>query len=307
MASYPPIWGHRYWLLIHASAYSFRDHVFEASEARMIRMFLEGLGSLLPCWFCRKHCALYMQEHPPDFETGEAYWLYTIDLHNDVNNRTRAAICLTQAEASAHLRARLHMHGVKPSRLMSLDSCLRVFWVPVLQSLLIECDTRVLPDTGEFVHAVCFALPFSRHRFDCNTTAFERMKSVSLDFGSHLSVMQTICSIHNILCTEDTELIPMTVKEITRTVEYMLHHAPIDFVHQAYVRSQHDRRKSAHVREEAVSVRRAFVKWRCAAIVSHILGSVLLILVLVLLLLRHHDRINKQPTVSSMESSPINI
>ena len=306
MASYPPVWGHRYWFLIHASAYSFRAHVFEADEARTIRVFLEGLGRLLPCSFCRKHCAAYLQEHPPEFATGEAYWMYTVDLHNDVNERTRAALCLTYPDASSHLRARLHTHGVEPGRLRTLDSCLRAIWVPVLQSLLIECDARALPDPGEFVRAACFAFPFSRHRLGCGATAFERMVSVPLDYSSHVSVIRTLCSIHNTLCTEETELLPMTAVEMTRTVEYMLHHAPVDFVHQAYVRSQHDRRKAARVQEDLSKVGRAFRRWRCAAIASHTLAGALLAAVVVLaLLLRHHDKTKRQPMDNSITSNPI--
>lgn len=284
--NYPPLWGHRYWFLLHASAYSFRGHTFTDAETEHLSKFLFGLVRCLPCATCRVHAEQHMHEHSPAFTTGEDYWAYTVAFHNAVNVRT-AVPTLTLDEARDHLLARLYSHGVRHERLQTLDSCLRVFWVPVLHACFVHLAEHTLPNTEDFLYACCFAFPFSRSSVG-GELAFSRMRAVAIDGSTHESMLRTVCTLHNALCGgTDTSVLPMLESEMVHTMHRMLRHAPAEFVHHAYARSRMDKGTLARLQAEVEQYKRDVSAWkRCCAGLSCTLVALALTVVLVRVLIR---------------------
>jgi hypothetical protein len=46
----------------------------------------KSFPAMLPCGECRKHYLEWISQHPPEFFSRTAYFLWTVDLHNHVNS-----------------------------------------------------------------------------------------------------------------------------------------------------------------------------------------------------------------------------
>lgn len=84
---YPPAFGHHYWAVIHITAKLYPDVPDENTRLRT-ELFLKGICEQLPCPGCGVHCKKYMADHPPNLESKSAIVKWSVDFHNDVNQRT---------------------------------------------------------------------------------------------------------------------------------------------------------------------------------------------------------------------------
>lgn len=78
--------GPRKWRELHSFARDWEGDVVLA------RQFLEDFAAVLPCGSCRSHWLALVQRHPPDLSSAEAFFVWTVDRHNDVNARRGTAL-----------------------------------------------------------------------------------------------------------------------------------------------------------------------------------------------------------------------
>ena len=50
-------------------------------------MFFRSLGTVIPCYECKKHYLNEIIEYPPKLETNITLFKWSVDLHNRVNKR----------------------------------------------------------------------------------------------------------------------------------------------------------------------------------------------------------------------------
>lgn len=90
---HPGVWGPEFWFLLHWSGYTYRD-VKQLNERQVesLAQIVELLCQILPCPFCTGHCAAYHAEQPVTTvlhaQPGQAWWEYTVNMHNRVNARS---------------------------------------------------------------------------------------------------------------------------------------------------------------------------------------------------------------------------
>lgn len=104
----PIQWGATFHFMIHAIAFALMMHAdFTPENLQLWADFLFGLLNYLPCWICAKHFRKYLAEHPPleDIHSWNDVWQWTVDFHNDVNERTGKRI-YTEKEAREALLKR---------------------------------------------------------------------------------------------------------------------------------------------------------------------------------------------------------
>ncbi len=82
----PTVWGPKLWFFIHTIALNFPDNPsFE--DIKNYEMFFENLKYIIPCDSCRLHYTQRLSANPVSKYLTDAntLFIYTIDLHNEVN------------------------------------------------------------------------------------------------------------------------------------------------------------------------------------------------------------------------------
>ena len=82
----PTVWGPKLWFFIHTIALNFPDNPsFE--DIKNYEMFFENLKYIIPCETCRMHYTQRLAVNPVSKYLTDAntLFIYTIDLHNEVN------------------------------------------------------------------------------------------------------------------------------------------------------------------------------------------------------------------------------
>ena len=82
----PTLWGPKLWFFMHTIALNFPDNPsFE--EIRNYESFFENLKYIIPCDKCKLHYTQRLNENPISKYLTDAntLFIYTIDLHNEVN------------------------------------------------------------------------------------------------------------------------------------------------------------------------------------------------------------------------------
>jgi hypothetical protein len=80
----PEVWGRAGWRLIHAIALTYPVKPTE-KEKEIYATFLHSLGDVLPCPFCGEHFKQNMKNNPPNLDSREYFFKWTVDMHNFVN------------------------------------------------------------------------------------------------------------------------------------------------------------------------------------------------------------------------------
>lgn len=73
--------GPRLWRSLHAFAFNWNGNEEEA------RRFLLDFSNNIPCGDCRKHWLEFLEQYPIDLSSTEAFFNWTVKLHNVVNAR----------------------------------------------------------------------------------------------------------------------------------------------------------------------------------------------------------------------------
>jgi len=82
----PTVWGPKLWFFMHTIALNFPDNPsFE--EIRNYESFFENLKYIIPCDKCKLHYTQRLNENPVSkyLTDANSLFIYTIDLHNEVN------------------------------------------------------------------------------------------------------------------------------------------------------------------------------------------------------------------------------
>lgn len=82
----PKIWGPKLWFVIHTMALNFPDNpTFE--DIRNYESFFENLKFMIPCDKCKLHYTQRLNQNPIGkyLTDPNTLFIYTIDLHNEVN------------------------------------------------------------------------------------------------------------------------------------------------------------------------------------------------------------------------------
>jgi hypothetical protein len=90
------VWGPIKWKELHVRALS----PFPMSEeAQWFDAFLAGL----PCPKCREHFKGFLEQTPPDFTSREAFFNWTVQAHNFVNEATGKPLLDVDEARSLHV------------------------------------------------------------------------------------------------------------------------------------------------------------------------------------------------------------
>lgn len=74
-------WGPVLWCTLHDRPEQAGDDLSNEAE------WLEAFTETIPCETCRGHFREYQQQHPPDFSSARAYFAWTVEAHDAVNDR----------------------------------------------------------------------------------------------------------------------------------------------------------------------------------------------------------------------------
>lgn len=97
--TWPPLWGHYYWMLIHCTGIMYLPQNYSDPKAAYLsgtpqnipREVIHALSILLehlPCQVCVKHAATFVDAKPLEsIVTSHDLIKYFFDMHNDVNRR----------------------------------------------------------------------------------------------------------------------------------------------------------------------------------------------------------------------------
>lgn len=77
---------HFLWKLMHTVAWLYPAHPSDMQRLDA-RHFIQNMRLLVPCGICRRHFAAYLARNPPNVQSGQAFFQWTVDLHNHVNRR----------------------------------------------------------------------------------------------------------------------------------------------------------------------------------------------------------------------------
>ena len=98
-------------------------HMFPAQPSALQSMdakhFVQNFRVLIPCGICRRHFAAFIAKHPPLTSSGEAFFRWTVDLHNHVNKRNHKAT-FSYAQARAALQPARSVHQLTQVRKLPL-------------------------------------------------------------------------------------------------------------------------------------------------------------------------------------------
>jgi len=83
----PETFGPDLWNSIHLICLGAPDNFFNISSKNDYLMFFRSLGTVIPCYECKKHYLNELIEYPPKLETNITLFKWSVDLHNRVNQR----------------------------------------------------------------------------------------------------------------------------------------------------------------------------------------------------------------------------
>jgi hypothetical protein len=78
--------GRAGWTLIHVVAANYPDYPTD-EDRKQATAFINALSHVYPCTYCVEHFTSYLEQHPVDVTSREAFLLWTCEAHNDVRRR----------------------------------------------------------------------------------------------------------------------------------------------------------------------------------------------------------------------------
>ena len=82
----PTVWGPKLWFFIHTIALNFPENP-SFDDIKSYETFFENLKYIIPCDKCKLHYSQRLRENPISkyLTDNNSLFIYTIDLHNEVN------------------------------------------------------------------------------------------------------------------------------------------------------------------------------------------------------------------------------
>jgi hypothetical protein len=172
--------------------------VFDAETSDVIQRWMWLHTQLLPCPWCRYHGALYMQQHPPRVTTGEEFWNYLVDFHNDVNERTKK-LTYDSDEALALFEEEYSKRDYQGNG-FSID-----YWFPMLFASYIYTTKPDAPSEDEqkrlheYLKLSAYVMPF-RAREENGQTCRDAMLAVEIDTSTRQKALESVTNLYNSVC-----------------------------------------------------------------------------------------------------------
>lgn len=110
----PTVWGPKLWFFMHTIALNFPDNPsFE--EIRNYESFFENLKYIIPCDKCKLHYTQRLNENPVSKYLTDAntLFIYTIDLHNEVNKSLGKKIVSYEEAANIYKKHYNNPYSIK--------------------------------------------------------------------------------------------------------------------------------------------------------------------------------------------------
>ena len=82
----PNTWGSQAWHFIHAVALTYPNEPTEQDKENYNKFFY-SLPDVLPCPSCGINFLEKLDKNPPALESQETLWKWTVDVHNQVNEK----------------------------------------------------------------------------------------------------------------------------------------------------------------------------------------------------------------------------
>jgi hypothetical protein len=80
----PKFWGSQGWHFIHSVALNYPDNPTQEEKDNYLEFF-KSVGNTLPCEICAEHFRKKMEDTPPNMNSREDLFNWTVDVHNAVN------------------------------------------------------------------------------------------------------------------------------------------------------------------------------------------------------------------------------
>lgn len=80
------IWGPGVWTFLHSVSLNYPTKPSNMDKNKIYN-FLESLGKVLPCKYCRQNYKRHITEMPVRLESRKDFFEWTVDLHNAVNKQ----------------------------------------------------------------------------------------------------------------------------------------------------------------------------------------------------------------------------
>jgi hypothetical protein len=80
----PILWGSQAWHFIHFVAISYPENPTKQDKVKYNKFF-QSIGDVLPCPTCGKNFQEKIKKYPPNLESRQKLFEWTVDIHNAVN------------------------------------------------------------------------------------------------------------------------------------------------------------------------------------------------------------------------------
>lgn len=175
--TWPPLWGHYYWLFIHCIGIrylplgfsdpktAYKNGAKTAIPSRVLSA-TQTLLENLPCRVCVHHAAAYLEQHPfQSISTAQEFILYFFDMHNDVNKRL-GKIQITETAMFEQLNLSLVYQGMTVNDVYKRrpNSFQFVFFIPLIYSACVVPTHN--PWFMAFLADYSYLVPFEEHLVD---------------------------------------------------------------------------------------------------------------------------------------------
>ena len=137
----PTVWGPNLWVFIHSIALNFPNNPsFE--EIKNYESFFENLKYIIPCDKCRLHYRQRLNDNPVSkyLTDSNALFIYTIDLHNEVNKSLGKRI-YTYEEVAKIYRNKYNS-PYKLNKIFSIKHILILLFIMIIIGLILYGRTK---------------------------------------------------------------------------------------------------------------------------------------------------------------------
>lgn len=107
----PKLWGSQAWHFIHMVALSYPHQPTEEDRKQYLHFF-ESLKYTLPCPTCARHYTEKFAQNPPNLNSKDELFQWTVDIHNSVNS-DNGKKQITYADALAKTIRNAEQHHFK--------------------------------------------------------------------------------------------------------------------------------------------------------------------------------------------------
>lgn len=254
---YPGYWGRFFWRLLHCIARELMNQygTTPLPEEVMIRIFefMQQLCRYLICPACSMHCSQNMAIFPPRFQTAQEFWVYTIDFHNRVNERTQK-LTYSQDEAAEMLNHTLAEYAIDLTDLSR--AFLDDFWSAIfLTTFNISRvpDTITDEDKSEYTRFIANLIQLLPFGFADGGQVRATMLQQPLDLTTREKAFESVVGLYNSVCLTFGKLTKTTAEYKEIFNKNFDAKTSTDVIRSAQIREE-DHKKMLELQKELLSL-----------------------------------------------------